>query len=99
MAPPRALDAALLRDGGAFERAWVEEVAALIVLKRSDTPQARLAARRARAAAARLAERIELARAVSLAGLQVKARANLWRRNGEPLGRVGRDEQSVGRAG
>ena len=95
MAPPRALDAALLRHGGAFEQAWVEEVAALIVLKRSDTPQARLAARRARIATAQLAERIETARAVSLAGLKIKARAILWRRNGEPLGRIGPDGQPV----
>ena len=98
IARPRALDAALLRRGGAFERAWAEEVAALIVLKRSDTPQTRLAARRARATTARLAERIESAHAVSLAGLQVKARAILWRRHGEPLGRIGPDEQPVRRA-
>ena len=95
MAPPRALDAALLRYGVAFERAWVEEVAALIALKRSDTPQARFAARRARARTARLAERIETARAASLAGLKVKARALLWRRNGEPLGRIGADGQPI----
>ena len=88
-APSRALDAALLEQADAFEAAWAEEVATLIALKRSDTPQARCAARRARAATARLARRIESARAVSLAGLQVKARAILWRRNGEPLGRIG----------
>jgi len=87
-APTRALDAALLAKGGAFEAAWAKEVAALIALKRSDTPEARSAARRARAATARLARRIETARAASLAGLQVKARATLWRRNGEPLGRA-----------
>ena len=27
MAPPRALDAALLEQGGAFERAWAKEIA------------------------------------------------------------------------
>jgi hypothetical protein len=95
VAQPRALDAALLQRGGAFERAWAQEVAAMIALKRSDTPQARLAARRARAATARLAERIETAHATSLAGLKVKARALLWRRNGEPLGRIGRDGQPI----
>ena len=95
IAPPRALDAPLLRRGDAFERAWGEEVAALIALKRSDSPQARLTARRARAATARLAERIEKARAASLAGLKVKARAILWRRNGEPLGRIGPDGQPI----
>jgi hypothetical protein len=90
-APSRVLDAALLRQGRAFEAAWAAEVAALIALKRNDTPQARSAARRARAATARLARRIESARAASLAGLQVKARATLWRRNGEPLGRIDAD--------
>lgn len=95
VAQPRALDAELLQRGGAFERAWAEEVAALIALKRSNTPQARLAACRARAATARLAERIETTRAVSLAGLKVKARTLLWRRNGEPLGRIGCDGQPI----
>ena len=95
MAPPRALDAALLEQGRAFERAWAKEVATLIALKRSDTPEARFASRRARAASERLAMRIELARAVSLDGLKVKARALLWRRNGEPLGRIGPDGQPI----
>ena len=95
MTPPRALDAALLEQGGAFERAWAKEIATLIALKRNDTPEARLAARRARATTARLAHRIESARAVSLDGLKVKARANLWRRNGEPLGRIGPNGQPI----
>jgi len=95
MARPCALDAALLQHGGAFERAWAEEVAALIALKRSGAPQARLAARRARVITARLARRIETARAVSLDGLKVKARAHLWRRHGEPFGRIGPDGQPV----
>jgi hypothetical protein len=94
-APPRALDAALLEQGRAFERAWAKEVATLIALKRNDTAEARFAARRARAACARLAERIELTSAVSLDGLKVKARAILWRRNGEPLGRIGSDGQPI----
>ncbi len=64
-------------------------------MKRSDTPEARFAARRARATTARLATRIETARAVSLDGLKVKARAILWRRNGEPLGRIGPDGQPI----
>ena len=95
MTPPRALDAALLERGRAFERAWAKEIATLIALKRNDTPEARFAARRARAATARLAERIETARAASLDGLKVKARAILWRRNGEPLGRIGPDGQPI----
>jgi hypothetical protein len=95
MTPPRALDAALLELGRAFERAWDKEIATMIALKRNDMPEARFAARRARAASARLAERIEMARAVSLDGLKVKARAILWRRNGEPLGRIGADGQPI----
>lgn len=93
IAPPRPLDAALLEQGDAFERAWAEELTALIALKRRDTRETRFAARRARAATARLAARIETTRAVSLAGLKVKARAILWRRNGEPLGMIGADGQ------
>ena len=95
MAPPRALDTALLEQGRAFERAWAKEVATLIAFKRNDTTEARFAARRARAATERLAARIEMARAVSLDGLKVKARAILWRRNGEPLGRIGADGQPI----
>ncbi len=95
MAPARALDAALLEQGGAFERAWAEEIATLIAVKRNDSAEARFAARHARAATARLATRIETARAVSLDGLKVKARAILWRRNGEPLGRIGPDGQPI----
>jgi len=94
-APPRALDAALLEQGRAFERAWAKEVSTLIALKRNDTSEARFAARRARAATERLAMRIETARAVSLDGVKVKARAILWRRNGEPLGRIGPDGQPI----
>jgi hypothetical protein len=89
VAAPCALDAKLLAQGAAFEAAWAEEVTALIALKRSETLQTRTAARRARAKTARLAAAIEQTRAASLAGIQVKTRATLWRRNGEPLGRVG----------
>ena len=94
-APPRALDLALLADGAAFERAWAKEVSALIALKRQDTPEARLVARRARAATARLAARIEATRAATLAGLNVKARALLWERNGEPPEKIDPDGRGV----
>jgi hypothetical protein len=79
------LDVQLLDDGALFEAAWAEEVAALIALKRINTSQAECAARCARAATERLAARIEASRASTLDGLKVKARAILWRRNGEPL--------------
>jgi hypothetical protein len=93
--PSRRLDAALLEQGRAFERAWAKEVATLIALKRNDSAEARFATRRARAACERLATRIELARAATLDGLKVKARATLWRRNGEPLGRIAADGQPI----
>lgn len=89
VAPSRSLDAALLKEGVAFERTWSKEVSALIALKRNDTVETRIVAQRSRAATARLADRIEMARAASLAGLKVKARVQLWRRNGEPLDLTG----------
>jgi hypothetical protein len=89
VAPQGSLDAGLLKEGAAFERTWSKEVAALIALKRSDTTETRIVARRARAATARLADKIEMMRAASLAGLKVKARVQLWRRNGEPLDLTG----------
>jgi hypothetical protein len=93
VASPRPLDAALLEKGAAFELAWAKEIAALIALKRRETAETRLVARRARAATERLAERIETMRAHGLAGLKVQARATLWRRNGEPLGAMGDDHR------
>jgi hypothetical protein len=95
VAPPRPLDAALLEKGAAFELAWAEEIAALIAFRRRETTETRIGARRARAATARLADRIETMRAVGLAGLKVKARAILWRRNGEPLDMIGADGQPL----
>lgn len=83
VAPARP-DVELLADGAAFEAAWSAEVAALIAFKRRNTPQAEAAVGAARAATARLAARIESARPAGLEGLKVKARAQLWRRNGEP---------------
>jgi hypothetical protein len=93
--PPERLDAKLLEEGEDFEAAWAYEVATLIALKRRATPEAHAVARAARAATARLAARIEAARAITLDGLKVKARAILWRRNGEPLGTIGPDAPSL----
>jgi len=81
----RRRDAELLAHGGAFEAAWARELAALIEMKRAKTPEAEAVARSARAATARLAAKIEATAATTLDGLKVKARAILWRRNGEPL--------------
>jgi hypothetical protein len=78
-------DAALLKDGEALESAWRFEVAALMVTRRLNTPDAEAVVQRARAATEAVVERIEATKAVSPAGLEVKARAILWRRDGEPL--------------
>jgi predicted ABC-class ATPase len=81
----RRRDAELLELGGAFEAAWAHELAALIDMKRLKTPEAEALTRSARAATALIAAKIEAASATTLDGLKVKARAILWRRNGEPL--------------
>ena len=81
----RRRDAELLAHGGAFEAAWARELATLIEMKRAKTPEAEALARSARAATARIAAKIEATAATTLDGLKVKARAILWRRNGEPL--------------
>ncbi len=83
-AAPQRLDQELLADGAAFEAAWEREIAALIALKRQTTPQTLRAASATRAETERLAARIEAAHCGTLDGLKVKARAQLWRRNGEP---------------
>lgn len=82
--PAGRLDVELLADGAAFEAAWSQEVAALIALKRHNTSRARRVANATRKATERLATRIEAARPSTLDGLKVKARVQLWRRNGEP---------------
>ena len=92
--PPQRLDAKLLREGEDFEAAWAYEVATLIAMKRLNTPEADAMAKSARAATARVAARIEAARAITLDGLKVKARAILWRRNGEPLGTIAPSERT-----
>ena len=84
-APPQHPDANLLRDCEALNEAWNYELMALIVAKRLKTAEAEAIATAAHEATASVVERIETARAVTLDGLKVKARALLWRRNGEPL--------------
>jgi hypothetical protein len=79
------LDAALLVESETLEATWRYEVAALTVMKNLNTPEAAAIARRARAATEAVVRRIEAAKARTPAGRQVKDRALLWRRNGEPL--------------
>jgi len=91
---PRRLDAELLEHGRAFEAAWACELTTLIEMKKLKTPESEAAARAARAATAAAAARIEATCAITLDGLKVKARAILWRRNGEPLGTIGPEDRS-----
>ena len=78
-------DAKLLLEAEVLETAWRFEVAALMISKRLKSAEAAAVATKARAATASVVRRIERAKASTFAGLQVKARAVLWRRNGEPL--------------
>jgi hypothetical protein len=82
---PQVSDAELLKEGEALENAWRFEVAALMVMRRLNTPEVAAVAERARAVTEAVVERIEAAPALTPTGLEVKARAILWRRDGEPL--------------
>jgi hypothetical protein len=82
---PQHLDARLLNECEALDKAWTYEVAASYVANRLKTAEADEIAKAARAASAMIARRIEAATALTLDGLKVKARAALWRRHGEPL--------------
>ena len=82
---PQHLDAKLLKEREALDKAWTYEVAASFVANRLNTAEADEIAKAARAASAVIARRIEAATALTLDGLKVKARAALWRRHGEPL--------------
>ncbi len=84
--PPQHMDARLLEDGEALEAAWQFELRTLIAARRLKTPEAGTAARAAQASCATIVRRIETARALTLDGLKVQARAALWRRDGEPFG-------------
>jgi hypothetical protein len=82
---PQHADAALLFECEALDSAWRYEVATLLVQKRLNTPEADAIAEAARAASAQIARRIDAAKAITLDGLQAKARALLWSRHGEPM--------------
>ena len=91
---PQHLDARLLEDGAALEAAWQAELKAMIAFRRAQTSEAQAVAKAARAGAAAIVARIETARALTLDGLKVQARAVLWRRDGVPLGPDIPDEQA-----
>jgi hypothetical protein len=93
-AAPQPLDAQLIEDGAALEAAWQGELRSMIAARRGGA-QEKAAARAVRAASEAIVRRIEGARALTLDGLKVKARAESWRRDGEPLG-LGSDDDEDG---
>ncbi len=82
---PRHPDALLLAERKILDDAWTVEVMAMIAAKKAKTPEADAALTAARTQTAQIVRRIEIMRASTLDGLRVKARADLWHRNGEPL--------------
>jgi len=90
--PPQPLDAHLIADGEALEAAWQAELRAMIAARRGGA-EALAAARAARGESEAIVGRIEAARALTLDGLKVKARAESWRRDGEPLASTAADDQ------
>jgi hypothetical protein len=84
---PVNLDTALLNAREALENAWAVEIEKMIAMRRAGTPEARAAVEAARNVTARIVMHIEAQRAVTAEGVKVKARAALWRRNGEPAPR------------
>jgi hypothetical protein len=89
-----ARDAQLIEDGAALEAAWQGELRSMIAARRGGAED-KAAARAVRAASEAIVRRIEAARALTLDGLKVKARAESWRRDGEPLG-LAADESEEG---
>ena len=90
--PPQPLDAHLIADGEALEAAWQAELRAMIAARRGGA-EAPAAARAARGESEAIVGRIEAARALTLDGLKVKARAESWRRDGAPLAPATADDQ------
>ena len=90
--PPQPLDAHLIADGEALEAAWQAEIRAMIAARRGGA-EAVSTARAARGESEALVRRIEAARALTLDGLKVKARAESWRRDGAPLASAAAEDQ------
>ena len=87
--PPQPLDAHLIADGEALEAAWQAELRAMIAARRGGA-EALAAARAARDESEAIVGRIEAARALTLDGLKVKARAESWRQRRRVARRGGR---------
>ena len=77
-------DADLSNERQALDKAWAVEVQTLIFSRRTRTAAALETAKAAREATARIVRRIEATPAETADGFKAKARAALWRRNGEP---------------
>jgi len=90
--PPQPLDAHLIADGEALEAAWQAEIRLMIAARRGGG-EARTAAQAARGESEAIVRRIEAARALTLDGHKVKARAESWRRDGAPLAPATADDQ------
>jgi hypothetical protein len=84
LSPPHP-DADILRVGEALENAWRYEIAAMMVMRKLNTPEVAAIAKASRAATEAIVKRIESYRALTRGGMKVKLRAILWRRDGEPL--------------
>lgn len=82
--PESHSDAKLLGHRQTLDDAWSREIAAVIAQKRLKTPEAGARAKEARAATASIVRKIERTRATTLEGLELKARAALWRRYSGP---------------
>ena len=81
-------DADLVNQRRALDKAWAVELHTLIFCRRMKTVEALARANAAREATARIVRRIEATPATTAEGFKAKARAALWRRNGEPASAV-----------
>jgi hypothetical protein len=78
------LDVELLQALEALDNAWAVEVEKMILMKRTATLEASRDFETAKSVTRRIVLRIEMLHASTAQGLKVKAKAALWRRNGEP---------------
>jgi len=67
-----------------LDNAWAVEVEKMILMKRTRTSEASADFEAAKHVTRRIVLKIEMLHASTAEGFKVKARAALWRRNGEP---------------
>lgn len=92
---PQALDAHLLADGEALEAAWQAELRTMIAARRGSA-EALVEAQAARDECEAIVGRIEAARALTLDGLKVKARAQSWRSDGTSVPSTADEQEDDG---